>query len=166
LRRLRDQSPHLEELGNKLAYLLKREARMQYPQDRAAGWPLGSGGLESGNTVLMQARLKGSGMHWAPSHVNPMLVLRTVACNDRWEEGSEQAVLHFHQHKAAKRQHRQSPWYPSLLRHLQCGLLFWRSRLSAQVPSSPPSVPVIPKTSGSSRPSATHPWRRPLLAKK
>lgn len=95
-----------------------------------------------------------------------MLVLRTVACNDRWEEGSEQAVLHFHQQKAAKRQYQQSQRYASQLRQLQCGLLFWRSRLSTLVSSSPSPVPVIAKPSGSSRPSATHPWRRPLLAKR
>jgi hypothetical protein len=67
LKHLRDQYPHLEELGKKLAYLLKREARMQYPEYRAAGWPIGSGCVESGNKVVMQARLKGSGMHWAPT---------------------------------------------------------------------------------------------------
>jgi hypothetical protein len=166
LKQVRDQYPHLEDLGKKLTYLLKREARMQYPQYRAAGWPIGSGCVESGNQVVMQARLKGSGMHWAPEHVNPMLVLRTIACNDRWEEGSEQAVLHFHQQKGTERQHRQSQRYDSQARLLQWGLLFWRSRLPRRVPPSPSPVPLTPKPSGSSRPSATHPWRRPLLAKK
>jgi hypothetical protein len=168
LRRLRDQYPHLEELGKKLAYLLKREARMQYPQYRTAGWPIGSGCVESGNKVVMQARLKGPGMHWAPEHVNPMLVLRTIACNDRWEEGSEQAVLHFQQQKATQRHVRQSHRSASQLRSLQVTLLFWRSRLPAPAPSSPAPVPVppTPKLARSSRPSATHPWRRPLLAKK
>lgn len=53
--------------------LEKREARMQYPHYQAAGWPIGSGIVESGNTVVMQARLKGAGLHWAPAHVNPLL---------------------------------------------------------------------------------------------
>jgi hypothetical protein len=166
LRRLRDQYPHLEELNKKLTYLLKREARMHYPQYQAAGWPIGSGCVESGNKVVMQARLKGSGMHWAPEHVNPMLALRTFACNDRWEEGSEQADLHVHQQKAAQRQHRQSHRYDCQLRQLQLSLLFWRSRLSMLAPSSPSPVPATPQPSRSSRPSATHPWRRRLLAKK
>ena len=25
-------------------------------------------------------------MHWARSHVDPMLALRNIVCNDRWEE--------------------------------------------------------------------------------
>ncbi len=166
LRRLRDQYPHLEELGKKLTYLLKREARMQYPTYQAAGWPIGSGCVESGNKVVMQARLKGPGMHWAPSHVDPMLVLRTVACNDRWEEGSEQAVLQFQQQQVTKRQHHQSQRYDAQLRLLQASLLWWRSRLHRRAPSAPSPVPLTLKLSGSSRPSATHPWRRPLLAKK
>ena len=45
-----------------LHYLEKREALMQYPTYRAAGWPIGSGMVESGNKVVMQTRLKGAGM--------------------------------------------------------------------------------------------------------
>ncbi|MBV9614664.1 MAG: hypothetical protein JO031_04305 [Ktedonobacteraceae bacterium] len=26
-------------------------------------------------------------MHWEPTHVNPMLTLRTAACSARWDEG-------------------------------------------------------------------------------
>jgi len=42
--------------------------------------------VESANKVVMQARLKRAGMHWNPSNVNPMLVLRGEMCNERWEE--------------------------------------------------------------------------------
>ena len=42
--------------------------------------------VESANKLVMQARLKGSGMHWEAEHVNPMLALRTAVCNERWEE--------------------------------------------------------------------------------
>ncbi|MDQ6659489.1 MAG: hypothetical protein M3Z24_00825 [Chloroflexota bacterium] len=66
LRRLRGFHPQMEDIGKKLAYLEKREARMQYPQYQSQGWPIGSGIVESGNKVVMQARLKGAGMHWAP----------------------------------------------------------------------------------------------------
>ena len=38
--------------------------------------------VESANKVVVQARLKGAGMHWEPTHVNPMLALRTAACNE------------------------------------------------------------------------------------
>ena len=73
VRRLRDEHPDVEEISKKVTYLEKREARMQYPHYQAAGWPIGSGMVESGNKVVMQARLKGAGMHWAPAHVNPLL---------------------------------------------------------------------------------------------
>jgi hypothetical protein len=34
----------------------------------------------------VEARLKGSGMHWADQHVNPMLALRNIVCSRRWKE--------------------------------------------------------------------------------
>jgi hypothetical protein len=69
-----------------LAYLEKREAQLQYPIFQVAGWPIGSGMVESANKLVVEARLKGAGMHWAPEHVDPMLALRNAVCNDRWEE--------------------------------------------------------------------------------
>src|SRR6266704_2731150 len=65
----------------KLNYLQKREAHMQYPTYQAAGWPIGSGNVESANKVVVEARLKGAGMRWARHNVNSMLVLRNAVCN-------------------------------------------------------------------------------------
>src|SRR5258705_9993793 len=64
----------------KVAYLQKREASMQYPTYQVAGWPIGSGSVESANKVVVEARLKGAGMHWCRQNVNPMLVLRNAVC--------------------------------------------------------------------------------------
>lgn len=75
------------EMQEKLTYLRKREAQMQYPVYQQAGWPIGSGMAESGNKLVVQARLKGAGMHWERLNVNPMLALRTTLCSDRWHEG-------------------------------------------------------------------------------
>jgi hypothetical protein len=36
--------------------------------------------------VVVDVRLKGSGMHWARANVNPLVALRTVACANRWAE--------------------------------------------------------------------------------
>jgi hypothetical protein len=74
------------ELASSLAYLETREAQLQYPQFVAAGWPIGSGMVESANKLVVEDRLKGAGMHWADANVNPMLALRNAVCNDRWEE--------------------------------------------------------------------------------
>lgn len=73
LERVQALHPHHEEIAKKLAYVRKREQRMQYPTSQALGWPSGSGIVESGNTMVMHARLTGAGMHWASEHVNPML---------------------------------------------------------------------------------------------
>lgn len=86
LERLCAQFP-LPEMQEKLTYLCKREAQMQYPRYQQAGWPIGSGMAESGNKLVVEARLKGAGMHWERQNVNPMLALRTTLCSDRWAEG-------------------------------------------------------------------------------
>ena len=73
-------------ISSNLAYLKKRTAQMHYPLFQAQGWPIGSGMVESGNKLVVHARLKGAGMHWAEEHVNPMLALRNILCSDRWQE--------------------------------------------------------------------------------
>jgi hypothetical protein len=42
--------------------------------------------VESGNKLVVEARLKGSGMHWAEEHVNSMLAIRNIICSDRLKE--------------------------------------------------------------------------------
>jgi hypothetical protein len=64
LGRLCAQVPLNESMRQQYAYLLKREERMQYPQYQQDGWPIGSGIVESGKKVVMQARLKGAGMRF------------------------------------------------------------------------------------------------------
>lgn len=73
-------------LDKKLQYLVTRSQHMQYPSYQAAGWPIGSGMVESANKLVVEARLKGAGMHWKRENVNPMLSLRNAVCNDRWQE--------------------------------------------------------------------------------
>ncbi len=86
LRRLQAQHPEAAEISGTLVYLQKREQQIQYPRFQAQGWPIGSGIVESGNKLVVEARLKGSGMHWAEPHVNPMLALRNIVCSGRWKE--------------------------------------------------------------------------------
>ena len=86
-RALTQAHPDQTGVAEALAYLEKREVQLQYPKFQARGWPIGSGAIESGNKLVVEARLKGSGMHWARPHVDPLLALRNVVCNDRWAEG-------------------------------------------------------------------------------
>ena len=64
LARLCATFPLNEQMSKPYFYLVKREERMQYPQYQQDGWPIGSGIVESGNKVVIQARLKGAGMRF------------------------------------------------------------------------------------------------------
>jgi hypothetical protein len=112
------QSP----LPEHLAYLEKRVGHMQYPVFQAQGWPIGSGIVERANKLVVEARLKGAGMHWARASINPMLALRNAVCNDRWTEAWSQSAAYLRRAGGCRR-----PVQPK------------------RVPVSTPS-PVVPKT--------------------
>ncbi len=73
-------------LAEQAGYLERRAAQMAYPAFAVAGWPVGSGLVESANKVVVEARLKGAGMGWGVAALNPLLALRNAVCNDRWRE--------------------------------------------------------------------------------
>lgn len=84
--RLQRKHPDTQALSTHLTYLKKRKQQMRYPLFKAQGWPIGSGIVESGNKLMVEARLKGAGMHWAETNVDPMLALRNILCSGRWKE--------------------------------------------------------------------------------
>ena len=86
LEKLQRKHPPSEVLSSNLTYLKKRTKQMQYPLFQAQGWPIGSGAVESGNKLVVEARLKGAGMHWEENNVNPMLAIRNILCSGRWKE--------------------------------------------------------------------------------
>jgi hypothetical protein len=69
-----------------LAYLRARREQLRYAHFQQLGYPIGSGMVESGNKLVVEARLKGAGMHWQRRNVNPMLALRGILCSRRWEQ--------------------------------------------------------------------------------
>ncbi len=69
-----------------LGYLEARLDQLQYADFQRRGFPIGSGAVESACKLVVEARLKGSGMHWEPGNVSPMVALRTVLCSKRWAE--------------------------------------------------------------------------------
>jgi hypothetical protein len=103
LRNLQKEHPDEKAVSGNLAYLEKREKQMQYPQFQAQGWPIGSGIVESGNKLVVEVRLKGSGMHWADANVNPMLALRNILCSDRWKEDWPKIEARLRQHASQRR---------------------------------------------------------------
>ncbi len=106
LTRLARRYPQIQE---QVSYLQKRHELMDYPTYRASGWPIGSGSVESSHRWVVQARLKGAGMHWKPEHVNPMLAVRLALLNERWSEAwQEQHRLRQHlQHLGRKMRQQQ-----------------------------------------------------------
>jgi hypothetical protein len=72
-------------LAREVAYFHSRADQIRYVAFRQAGYPIGSGCVESGHNVIIAPRCKRAGMRWAGAHLNPLLVLRTIEANDRWE---------------------------------------------------------------------------------
>ena len=153
-------SPPIQE---KLSYLQKREAHMQYPTYQAAGWPIGSGSVESANKVVVEARLKGAGMRWEGQNVNPMLVLRNAVCNRRWTETWRAARAH---QRALRTSRRQADSHQRLTRALWT-LVFWGVRLS-RLPHPPVHAATELPTPANTqqpvrRPDSGYSWRKPFL---
>lgn len=152
--------PPGEQRDTALGYLEPRHAQLQYPTFRAAGYPIGSGIVESANKVVVQDRLKGSGMHWAPANVDPMLALRTIVCADRWDEAWPQISGRLRADARARsrrlRIERRAASQPPVA-------LPPATPASSVAPSSLTMTPTGPKTIVNGRPTKAHPWNRRFL---
>lgn len=186
----------LKDIETRLAYLEKRREQLRYGAFRAAGYPIGSGIVESGNKLVTEVRLKGAGMHWAPAHVNPLVALRTAVCADRWAEcwTASSAHLRAQAHerarvrRAARQQQRQVilaaaasattpsiPAVPTKPRAPAVGLVTPTARpdpaAGGSISSAAMSSPVAPSPVQRAphqprRPAAHHPWRRLAMGRR
>jgi len=146
-----------------VSYLAARWEQLDYRRFRALGLPIGSGCVESGHKVATQARLKGPGMHWALPNVNPMLALRCALLNGRWAERWPQIVRAWRQagvdRARARRTARPAPPAPPPAA---------APPVSTPRPAGPPTAAARPSPPGHAktiikgRPTAAHPWKRPL----
>ena len=136
-----EQHWHLPAISEALRYFRKRLPQLQYPQFLAAGWPIGSGMGESANKVVMQARLKGAGMHWEPSNVNPMLALRNALRNGRWVETWQMQQQRRKTDRRAQRLHRSERRRARLLRALKEQIVRLCLLLPRPAPAPQPSCP-------------------------
>ena len=143
----------MAQIDGALYYLNKRLKMLDYAHFRRRGYPIGSGSVESGHKVVVQRRMKGAGMRWAEHHLDPMLALRNLLCNDRWEEGWQQIVL-FHQEQqtvrriqAAEAKQPPAPAPITFAALEAAGLL-----PDEEVADEPPPLK-------SKRPAPDHPWR-------
>jgi hypothetical protein len=76
--------PH--EVRQVIAYFCANRQRMRYARFRQAGYPIGSGTVESACKVVVQQRMKQAGMHWSRSGAQAMLALRSTLLSGRWHE--------------------------------------------------------------------------------
>lgn len=171
-------NPHVENLAKSVNYLQKRQEMMQYPQFRQNGWPIGSGSVESANVGVVQARMKGVGMHWERKNVNSMLALRVGECNNRWDETREQAHLQRLLTRRRERFARQVARYDKLEQQvlknmLHLFLLASPPKLKqTQTPISLPQADTVAVNSSTTETTKTcisaksHPWRQYHRAKK
>jgi hypothetical protein len=132
------------------AYLATRTAQIRYQAFGASGYPIGSGCVESANKLVVEARLKGAGMHWARANVDPLPALRCLLANGRWDQE-----------------------WPTLWRKLRAAR---RSRARRPVAVLPDPAPLPPPVSDplpplppprpmlilNGKPTANHPWKRGL----
>jgi hypothetical protein len=89
-----------------LVYLQNNQARINYRSQRRAGYPLGSGGIESANKFICQVRLKRSGAWWYVANSNHMLALRCAKYNGTFEcvfERYRRKILEQSQQKNVKK---------------------------------------------------------------
>ena len=167
-----DGAPAAETIGKCVAYLERRVDQLRYAAFVAHGYPIGSGIVESANKLVVEARLKGAGMHWAPAHVDPMVALRTVVCADRWDEAWPQICAHLrrdHRTRAARRRAAR-PSHSPASRAAPATLTMSRAPAPAPpapTPAPPPSTlaalaapPHAPLSYGPGRPAPNHPWKR------
>lgn len=125
-------------------YLEKRLEQVRYAAFRAAGYPVGSGIVESANKAVVEARLKGRGRHWARTHVDPLLALRCASASQRWRSRWKALCLDL-QHHHHPRPHPHPP-------------------VAVAPPPMPASTPAPlapkPPTILAGRPTPAHPWKR------
>jgi hypothetical protein len=121
---------------------------MAYDRFIEAGYPIGSGMVESANKLVVEARLKGSGMHWKRDNVSPMVSLRAVACSGTWETTWRTIWQRWRQEDRSRR------WS----RHPRPGVVPLpppRARSSEPWPDAPPSPHFQ-----DGKPAPGHPWKR------
>jgi hypothetical protein len=138
--------------GTAIRYLGSRREQIRYAQFQKQGLPIGSGMVESAGKLVVEARLKGSGMS-TPSrsgacrHLNPLLALRSRLCSGQWDQTWPRIHQRWrHEMRERQRQARRARQV---------------ARSAEQQPPPPPEQPPHEpqdKTVVDGRPTENHPW--------
>lgn len=133
-------------------YLTQREEMIDYPYYQARQLPIGSGSVESSHKQVVQSRMKQAGMRWAKPNIEPLLALRNLVCNGRWEEGWGQVAHHYWAQRRTQfraHAHKQRP---------EAAMISFESVKVA--PDTDAGTSVHQATCSVSKPdTSAHPWR-------
>jgi hypothetical protein len=152
--------PASEAQTDALRYLTARLDMLAYDRFIAAGWPIGSGVVESANKLVVEARLKGAGMHWQREHADAVVGLRALDASARWDTAWPRIVAAWRATMRGRRRH-------------QPVALVIPTPVAA--PVTPPALPgpgdslssrlpvSRPKTIINGKPTTDHPWKRSLF---
>jgi hypothetical protein len=81
----------LQQHDQSASYFVNHQRRMQYQQFRAEGYPIGSGGVESGIKQFKQ-RLTGPGMRWSRPGAEQMITIRSAILSGTFQDLWQQAA--------------------------------------------------------------------------
>jgi hypothetical protein len=166
-----------ETITKKLHYLRERQPMLAYATFQAQGYPIGSGSVESANKLVVQSRMKGAGMRWEPAHVDAVLALRNLACNDRWEGGWVAIRQRWQQDRQSKRVVRVQPASPQVeptqttpaqretIPACDHGKPTRKGEPSKHATRAGTAM-LKPTQAQPTRPATTHPWRKPFLRRR
>jgi hypothetical protein len=164
----------LKAVRGSLEYLEKRRDQIRYAEFQALGYPIGSGAVESANKLVVEARLKGSGMHWARDHVNPMVALRNIVCSHRWEEAWPQISQRIREEATERRATRRTKpsleqpkaEQPTSSRADTSPALKGGKTLKSNDAQNRPNTNYTKPVQSHRPPAANHPWRRMVVGRK
>ena len=106
---------------------------------------------------MIEARLKGSGMHWARANVNPLVALRAAVCSERWAAAWAQIEQQQRAERAQARAQQRAA------RQATAGPPVAPAPPPCPAPPEAPPAPVRPKTMENGRPTRAHPWKHKFL---
>jgi hypothetical protein len=137
--------------GTAIRYLGSRLEQLRYAAFRQTGYPIGSGIVESAGKLVVEARLKGSGMHWSVRQLNPVLALRGRLCSGQWTETWTEIArawrTQMRTRQRAARRRRQAERERKMAEQTAPGC-------------EPVPAPQRAKTIVDGKPTNDHPWKR------
>ena len=75
-----------KEINKVIAYFQKHRNRMRYSDFKVAGYPIGSGAIESAVRRVVNLRMKGPGIFWLPENAEALLHVRAQLLSGRWNK--------------------------------------------------------------------------------